>query len=102
MAAAMVQESATGSISWIAGHTRRVGPVGRVTEIVGVATTAWRATADLLECHREEAVASPWQGADETRHAAEEIAFRIQDAFRVVTEHLELEPASWIVDPAST
>ena len=54
-----------------------------MTEIIRASTTPWRATADLLTYYWEEGVGSPWRGADDTRQAAEEIASRIQDAFRV-------------------
>ena len=66
--------------------------MGRVTEIIGAATTAWRATADLVSRYWEEGIGSPWHGADDTRQAAEEIASRIQDAFRVETKPLKFDP----------
>ena len=81
-----------GSVSRIAGILDKVGPLGRVTEIIRAATTPWRATADLLTYCWEEGVGNPWDGADDTRDAAEKVASRIQDIFRVGTGPLEFDP----------
>ena len=65
--------------------------MGRVTGIIDAATTPWRVTSDLVALYWEEGNGSPWRGADDTRQAAEDVASRIQDAFRVETNHLEFD-----------
>ena len=46
-----------------------------------------------MVCYWEEGVGSPWHGADDTRHAAEEVASWIQDAFRAGTKPLSFDPS---------
>ena len=55
---------------------------GRVVSIVEAASTPWRAAAGLLAFFCDEGVANPWHGADVTSLDAEELASRIEVAFR--------------------